>query len=427
MRRVITIAGVLLIAAGLSFLGWRSVTLQRSELEHLSPLLRLAIDDGQRVESPRQLTVVELVAGSSVTIEVCALDSLEPERWADAFELRVHHREGGEPLVQMPLTRAVLSYATRAQGAACLLLAYEEPVQRGGDYVVEARWSSEDALDAGQAATPLRARVLAHAPIVWTDELVIALIIALSLLIVIANVPWRERDGEFISEQQTIGRNGLARDLLRVGGAIAILLVFAFSLGLLPISGLQGAMIQGAAVAAAQVLLALLFAGFFWRVPEERGLDLAMVRPTRWWLVLVGIASGVGLWYVGDMASRLVPSTGIAPLQSFVASPGGALTVAALSAAAPLAEELFFRGFLYTAIATRLGHGVSIGVTTLLFLLAHLEQSWGAWGAVVALALTGAALGVLRWLSGSVVVPIFAHLAHNGVIVVLALTATRGG
>jgi membrane protease YdiL (CAAX protease family) len=78
----------------------------------------------------------------------------------------------------------------------------------------------------------------------------------------------------------------------------------------------------------------------------------------------------------------------------------------------PVAEEVFFRGYLYRA-ALRLGAAAAFVITVVLFVALHAQQSWGNWGGLVAIALTGTALTGLRALSGSVLVPALAHLLYN--------------
>jgi hypothetical protein len=43
----------------------------------------------------------------------------------------------------------------------------------------------------------------------------------------------------------------------------------------------------------------------------------------------------------------------------------------------------------------------------------HLEQSWGNWGGLLAICLTGAVLSGLRMLTGSACLSAISHVAYN--------------
>jgi membrane protease YdiL (CAAX protease family) len=107
-----------------------------------------------------------------------------------------------------------------------------------------------------------------------------------------------------------------------------------------------------------------------------------------------------------------VPRTGEAPIETYIAWPSGALSFALVGMAAPLAEELFFRGFVFGALR-RLGLLAAFLGSFGLFVLAHVQQVWGSWGALVSLILTAATLTALRALSGSTLVPALAHVLFN--------------
>ena len=76
-----------------------------------------------------------------------------------------------------------------------------------------------------------------------------------------------------------------------------------------------------------------------------------------------------------------------------------------------VAEELLLRGALYARLATLAGPLAAVTVTAVAFALLHAPiYGW----AVVPLDLAvGVALGVLRWVSGSVAVPTVTHVAAD--------------
>jgi len=84
-----------------------------------------------------------------------------------------------------------------------------------------------------------------------------------------------------------------------------------------------------------------------------------------------------------------------------------------LAIAAPLVEELFFRGLLLRSLAGWLHPGAAVLVSGLLFGLAHFEKLQFA-----GLALFGVVLGVMAWGFGRLGPSIAAHMTFNTIAVV---------
>lgn len=100
------------------------------------------------------------------------------------------------------------------------------------------------------------------------------------------------------------------------------------------------------------------------------------------------------------------------------------LVVSAL-VAAPVFEELFFRGMVFPAIARRLGAWPGIIGSALAFGFVHMNQAEDTLGAALLL-LRLVPLGILfawlyRW-RGTIVVPIVVHSIFNGASIVLFLS-----
>jgi membrane protease YdiL (CAAX protease family) len=141
------------------------------------------------------------------------------------------------------------------------------------------------------------------------------------------------------------------------------------------------------------------------------------------WTLAVAPIAGIVLWVLGGIALRLVPATGEAPIETLVSWPSGSLALALVAVVVPVAEELFFRGFVFGQLERRFGGAVAFGATIALFALAHLPQDFGAWGALTSVLVAGAGFTAIRWLTGSTLASTLAHLAHNAIIVVLSLSA----
>ncbi len=91
--------------------------------------------------------------------------------------------------------------------------------------------------------------------------------------------------------------------------------------------------------------------------------------------------------------------------------PVAVLRILAVGILGPIAEELIFRGYLYARlIHTRLGAAGTIAVLAAGFAVLHTAYS----GGVVALIfVAGLMLGVARYRSGTVVVPMLMHITWN--------------
>jgi membrane protease YdiL (CAAX protease family) len=137
------------------------------------------------------------------------------------------------------------------------------------------------------------------------------------------------------------------------------------------------------------------------------------------------VLRGFALWALSN-----VEATGEAPIEAFVAWPSGLLSFGTLAVVAPVAEEVFFRGFVFGAIDDGRWGGrraLAFLLAWSLFALAHLQQVWGNWGGLLAVTTAGLVFTSLRALSGSTLVPALAHLVYNALLSVSVLTAALAG
>jgi membrane protease YdiL (CAAX protease family) len=89
---------------------------------------------------------------------------------------------------------------------------------------------------------------------------------------------------------------------------------------------------------------------------------------------------------------------------------------------APLVEELTFRGYLLTSLRTRHGPPAAIALSALFFAIIHLDPVRFA-----PVLFLGALFGWLAWRSGSIWPAVVAHAINNGLGVLTASVAGRGG
>lgn len=83
---------------------------------------------------------------------------------------------------------------------------------------------------------------------------------------------------------------------------------------------------------------------------------------------------------------------------------------AAVAIAAPLWEELLFRGFLFRGFTARLGPLFAVVLTALAWAVLHVQYDWFG---IVQILLIGLFFGWMRVQSGSVLLPVILHAAAN--------------
>ena len=173
--------------------------------------------------------------------------------------------------------------------------------------------------------------------------------------------------------------------------------------------GIIVSLVVYAALSASVLAAARLRAGGRWR-------DLVAWHPWHpfrgarlfWSLVVVTVLYSFG---ANALISRLYP-----PSNDWVTLPTGrlwaSLFVVLAVLFAPVAEELLFRGWLYTALREKIGIWAGILVTSVLFALAHWEKTHLYAAAVFPV---GIALGFVRQKTGSLRASITFHAIYNAV------------
>ena len=377
------------------------------------------------------LSTVELSADQNVVFELCANDPMLPERWAGAMAVVIARPAAHEIMTRSELTEAVLAQVSRDATSGCLIVG-RGTVAEGGSYAVQAEW--EDTPPTQLDDVTLRVRVVGRRSLESVDLLIVLFtwLGSLGLVLGLALAPrpaaiaalsavdplrgdsaldeWEEAQA-----RATPGRKipGELRALIGLG-----LIVAAFTLS----SFLPAGAAAGLAIG---VSLALFESSVGFALMPGPGLarrleGLGLVRPKHWYVHFpVAILAGIALVFVARWATALVPSTGTSSIQSFVSWPSGMLSFATLAVVAPLAEEVFFRGFVYGVLEKRSRVLAFLGAW-LLFVIAHAPQTWGQWGALVAISVTGLGLTTVRAISRSTLVSGTSHLVYNGM---LALSA----
>lgn len=129
------------------------------------------------------------------------------------------------------------------------------------------------------------------------------------------------------------------------------------------------------------------------------------------------MALGVALALLVQSASALLPIPKSLPIDRYFRDMLGAYMMAGFGLSfAPLVEELFFRGFLYPAVARRWGLAVGVVVTSALFALIHASQLAHAWAPLLLLFFVGVVLTLVRARTHSVATTFLIHVGYNGTL-----------
>jgi membrane protease YdiL (CAAX protease family) len=92
---------------------------------------------------------------------------------------------------------------------------------------------------------------------------------------------------------------------------------------------------------------------------------------------------------------------------------------------APVAEELFFRGFMFTGIAaSKAGAAGAVALSTIFWSGLHVQYGWLG---LLYITLLGIVLGMARLKTGSIIAPLILHIANNAISTVwLMIFIERG-
>lgn len=408
-RTAVLIVAAALIAVGLGVGAWRTLTLERAETEHESPprtLETLASAPGSTRISAR-LTEVSLSAGQQAVFEVCSADPLAPAVWQAAMDFVVFRLDTPpELMLRVPLDAAHLSASRRRADHACLFLG-SGPILKSGRYTVDAVWPAGPPPRA-TTQVALSARVLGRVPLERLDSLWVGAAGLGACLAVLAWL-WGRRSPTQVEGPPTRveGLSGGWRAWLGVALGLGALVVGSN----LPLYGPSLALVRAAGMALAQFAVAFGSARWLGRTAATAGLGLDVAPPVVPGLLLAGLSS-VLLVASAELSAALLPTTGEAPIQTFISWPSGMLGFALIGVMLPVAEEVFFRGYVY-GVALRLGRPAAFAITVLCFGALHAQQSWGNWGGLFAIFLTGCVLTALRALTGSTLLGALSHLGYN--------------
>lgn len=182
-----------------------------------------------------------------------------------------------------------------------------------------------------------------------------------------------------------------------------------------------------------QVVAYLLVIGFMGFIVWVRH-DQPLARAIQWntpsqRVALAALGTGGVLGLCSEIASTLLQrwTPKSLPIEQFFRDPASGYLLAGFGVlVAPVVEELFFRGFLYPAVARWTGSVSSILITAAGFAALHGAQLAYAWAPLLVLFGIGAALTIIRVRTGSVATCVIVHMGYNLSLFILLYVLTGG-
>lgn len=183
----------------------------------------------------------------------------------------------------------------------------------------------------------------------------------------------------------------------------------------------------------AQVVAYILTVGFMvlliWQRYRTRFLEAVRwnMPPAKfaWGALAAGAGLALATQLLSGLLQRWMPKS--LPIEEYFRTPSSAYALAAFGILiAPVVEELFFRGFLYPALARPMGVAVAMVITAGGFALIHSEQLAHAWAPLLVLFAVGLVLTAVRAKTKSVAVCVLIHTGYNFALFTLVFVATGG-
>ncbi len=411
MRRFLLGASFALLVGAYAWVLGRVRSMEAAEADewgHRQPLADL------EVIAHHQLLAVGVREGQSVVLEVCSDEGFASDAWGSVV-FEVWYLPDDERVIARPAGELRAAVRRDGGGARCAVVTHRDHFGVAGELALGASW---DSLPEALREVEVQGHGVVWSPVDGAARAALGLILlaACGLVLGLAWPAPRDPLREALEEPEEPGPEPPAWRVLGLGlGALGLALGgLAFVRG-----GAPTAMVRALLLATVELAAAWLFLR---TRASSRSEMLGFVRPRGgWWLLALAPLIGALLRVAGGLLARLLPSTSAAPIEVFVAAPSGALAVGAVALFVPVAEEAFFRGFVYGEVERACGANLATLASVLAFAFAHLPQQWGAWGAFLSLTFTGLVLTLLRRAARSTVWPAFVHLAHNAWITFLSV------
>ncbi|MBV8207639.1 MAG: CPBP family intramembrane metalloprotease [Acidobacteria bacterium] len=143
---------------------------------------------------------------------------------------------------------------------------------------------------------------------------------------------------------------------------------------------------------------------------------------SRWaGFLVIGFAMAMALAPFLSGLEKIVPSPRQLPIDQMFSSTAAAYALAIFGTFwAPFIEEMFFRGFLYPALARRLGTVFSVVLTAFAFAALHGAQLAHAFAPLAVIFVVGLVLTTIRARTQSVGSSTLVHMGYNGALFLMS-------
>lgn len=158
-------------------------------------------------------------------------------------------------------------------------------------------------------------------------------------------------------------------------------------------------------------------------MPVFASLGWRRIRPAMLWTAVI---AGVPLAFAANGVAELLHTPKVStPFDNIAQSPVWLALIGAMAViAAPVFEELFFRGFLQPLVSRTLGVILGVLITAILFGSLHAAEYQFQWQYVVVVSLVGIVLGAIRAATNSLIPGTIVHGCYNASFVI-ALAVTK--
>jgi len=155
--------------------------------------------------------------------------------------------------------------------------------------------------------------------------------------------------------------------------------------------------------------------------------NVGLRKGKRPWVKVVLLPIVLGLFFAFFSSYLIVtrhvqPQTPLTEVLETTRSPNLILIFLFLAiCAAPLVEEIVFRGYFFRVFKEWLGGKKAIYIIALTFAFLHVGQYWGDWLAIAMVTTLGFTLTILRAWTGTTVASVITHYVYNGGVTIIPI------
>ena len=141
-----------------------------------------------------------------------------------------------------------------------------------------------------------------------------------------------------------------------------------------------------------------------------------------WVLLVIAILGFV--YSINIFLPYILPDTQTTPFAHLLKASATAryLVVIVAVLTAPFVEELIYRGMLYSGLRSRLQAPICVVIVSLVFVIVHMQQYWGAWSSLIGLTTLSFCMTLVRAKTKSLLPCVVIHQVNNSIAGLAILT-----